>query len=78
MEQEVKRLCRYCKEEIHPLRLDILPNTKTCRLCSKEGKKASRFNFTREGEDVQSTLSFHDPEEYQKIVEIESKYKNGK
>ena len=69
-----KKFCIECKNEIHPLRLEILPNTKTCRFCSKEGKKASRYHFTQEGEDVQASLSFYDPEEYKKILEIEKQY----
>ncbi len=70
----MSRRCKYCKEEIHPMRLDVLPNTKTCIKCSKEGKKAGRYNFKRSGEDVESTLTFHDQDEYQKIVKVASQY----
>ena len=69
-----KKFCIECKNEIHPLRLEILPNTKTCRFCTKEAKKASRYHFTREGEDIQSSLTFMDAEEYKKVVEIERQY----
>lgn len=66
--------CRICAEEIHPMRLDVLPNTKTCMKCSKEGKKASRYNFKRTGEDIESTLTFHDQDEYEKIVKVATQY----
>lgn len=68
------RNCKYCTKEIHPMRLDVLPNTKTCMKCSKEGKRAGRFTFKRSGEDIESTLTIHDQEEYQKIVKVASQY----
>jgi hypothetical protein len=33
--KENKVLCKICGKEIHPLRLEILPNTKTCVKCSQ-------------------------------------------
>jgi hypothetical protein len=33
------RNCVYCKQEIHPLRVKALPNTKTCVDCSTVGAK---------------------------------------
>jgi RNA polymerase-binding transcription factor DksA len=31
--------CVYCKQEINPLRIKVLPNTKTCVDCSTVGAK---------------------------------------
>ncbi len=70
----IERKCRGCGEQIHPMRLDVLPNTKTCVKCSKEGKKAGRFSVSREGEDISTQLEIHDPEKYQEIVKIEKQY----
>lgn len=75
MNQEIpKKFCKDCGNEIHPMRLEVLPHTTSCRFCTKEGKKAGKFNFSREGEDIQSTLSFYDPEQYKKIREIEESH----
>ncbi len=73
-----KKYCISCKNEIHPLRLEILPNTNTCRFCSKETKKASRYHFTQEGEDILPSLTFHESEEYKKILEIEKQYNTSR
>ena len=37
-----KRFCKVCGEEIHPLRLKILPNTVTCVEHSTTGQKRAR------------------------------------
>lgn len=36
----MKKLCIICGELIHPKRLEIMPNTKTCVSCSSETKKS--------------------------------------
>lgn len=73
-ESELKKLCVHCSNEIHPIRLEVLPYTTTCRFCSKEGKKAGKFSFSREGEDVEATLEFYNPEDFKKIQQIEKEY----
>lgn len=73
-ENELKKLCIHCGNEIHPMRLEVLPHTTSCRFCTKEVKKAGKFKFTREGEDVESILEFYDPEDFKKIQQIEKEH----
>lgn len=65
------RTCRSCGEQIHPMRLQALPDTKTCVKCSKEPKKAGRLVHRSEKEDVETTIEFVSPEQYRRIVEME-------
>jgi hypothetical protein len=69
------KLCTFCDEEIHPMRLEALPTTTTCVRCSQEGRKAARLSHKVDREDVESTLEIYSAEEYKKIVEIENRYK---
>lgn len=48
----MKKYCKFCAEEIHPLRLEILPNTQTCVGCSKERPKAGRIVTHGTGEEI--------------------------
>lgn len=66
--------CIYCGEEIHPMRLEILPKTKTCVKCSQEPKKAGRLVSTGEGEDVETNLEILDQETYIKLSLLEKGY----
>lgn len=63
--------CIYCNEAIHPMRLEILPKTKTCVKCSKEGKKAGRLVSHGQGEEVETTLEILDQETAKKIFMLE-------
>lgn len=72
------KLCRSCGEEIHPMRLEILPKTNTCAKCSQEGKKAVRYSHKVDREDIETTLEVFTAEEYQKLVELEKHYSNVK
>lgn len=66
--------CMYCGEPIHPLRLEILPNTKTCVECSKESKKAGRLVSTGVGEEIEVNLEIVDSETYRKLAYLEKGY----
>lgn len=72
------KLCTFCGEEIHPMRLEALPTASTCVKCSQEGRKAAKLSHKVDREDVETTLEFYSAEEYKKIVEIENRYKNVK
>lgn len=67
-----KVYCVHCGEVIHPMRLDILPNTKTCVKCSQEPRKAGRLVSRGQGEDVETDLEILDQEVYQKVIAIEN------
>jgi hypothetical protein len=50
--------CVYCREEIHPLRLKVLPNTKACVKCSKEGPRTGEMATLGEGDHTYQELIF--------------------
>ena len=66
--------CVHCGEEIHPMRLEVLPNTKTCVKCSQEPKKAGRLVTRGQGEDVETDLEILDQEVYRKMVSLENDF----
>lgn len=63
---EVK--CRKCNELIHPMRLEVLPDTKVCVKCSNVGKKAARIVSHGTGEEVSTDLEFLDQNTYRKVI----------
>jgi len=67
--------CRRCGQQIHPMRLDVLPNTKTCVQCSNVGKKAARIVSQGAGEEVTTELEFLDSETYKKVAYQEKNIK---
>lgn len=70
----MERHCIYCKELIHPMRIEVLPNTKVCVKCSKEDKKAARITAKGKGEDVEVQLEFMDKKDYQKLIGLNTQY----
>jgi len=65
--------CVRCGEEIHPMRLEVLPNTKTCVKCSQEPRKAGRIVTRGQGEEVETDLEILDQDLYRKMVSLENK-----
>jgi RNA polymerase-binding transcription factor DksA len=37
---DMAKYCKGCGNEIHPLRIKVLPNTQTCVNCSQTGRKS--------------------------------------
>lgn len=72
------KLCKSCGEEIHPMRLEILPTATTCVKCSQEGKKAVRYSHKVDREDIETTLEFFSAEDYKRLLEVEKQYSNAK
>jgi len=68
----IKVNCRNCGEEIHPMRLEILPNTKVCVKCSQVNKKAGRLVAYGTGEEVETRLEIQDAETYRKTSVLEA------
>lgn len=65
--------CISCGEEIHPKRLEILPNTKVCVKCSNTGLKRG-INVLKgnvEKDDTWNDLIMMDEDEYNKYIEIQ-------
>ena len=69
--------CLACGEEIHPKRLEILPNSTTCVSCSITGKKAGVTIIVGEGDHTYNDIVIMEPEEFEQYKELEFKI-NGK
>lgn len=65
--------CISCGEEIHPKRIEILPNTTQCVKCSTTGKKAGVTITLGEGDHTYNETVILEPEEFAQLQEIETK-----
>jgi len=72
-----KKFCKFCGEEIHPLRLEILPNTVTCVKCSKEKPKAGRIVTHGTGEEIYTEVEILSREEAEKLARYAQGYSNA-
>ena len=66
-----KRFCTVCGEEINPLRVKALPDTKTCVNHSTVGAKRGRILTLGEGDHTYNEIEILDEETYRKIVAVE-------
>ena len=66
------RKCNACGEEIHPKRLEILPNAVACVSCSTTGKKAGVSVVLGEGDHTYNEIVIMEPEEFRKFQEMEA------
>ena len=66
-----KRLCTVCQEEINPLRVKALPNTKTCVNHSTVGAKRGRILTLGEGDHTYNEIEILDEDVYRKVVALE-------
>ena len=67
---EMKR-CIHCKEEIHPLRVKVLPHTETCVTCSTEGPKRGRILTLGSGDHTYTEIEVLDEDQYREAVRLE-------
>jgi hypothetical protein len=65
--------CISCGEEIHPKRLEILPNAVKCVLCSNTQQKAGITITKGEGDHTYNDIVILDHEEYVRYQEVEHK-----
>jgi hypothetical protein len=65
--------CINCGAEIHPKRLEILPNTKVCVNCSNTGMKrgVSVLKGDINKDDTWNDLIMMEEEDYNKYVELQ-------
>ena len=65
--ESMVKYCTGCKEQIHPKRVEILPNTKTCVNCSTTGAKRGIpvLHGNVEKDDTWVDMVFLDPELYE-------------
>ena len=66
-----KRFCTVCGDEINPLRVKALPDTKTCVNHSTVGAKRGRILTLGEGDQTYNEIEILDEETYRKVVAIE-------
>lgn len=67
---EMKK-CIHCEEEIHPLRVKVLPHTKTCVTCSTEGPKRGRILTLGSGDHTYTEIEVLDEDQYREAVRLE-------
>ena len=65
--------CLACGEEIHPKRLEILPNAVTCVSCSITGRKAGVSVILGEGDHTYNETIIMEHDEYVKYRKMEEK-----
>lgn len=61
------KYCKKCGKQIHPKRIEILPNALTCVKCSDTKAKRSITVQLGEGDHTYNELIIMDADEYQKI-----------
>ena len=59
--------CVYCKQEINPLRIKALPNTKTCVDCSTVGAKKGMSMVFGEKDHTWNDMIIVEPEEVNRL-----------
>ena len=71
------KYCIGCNEQIHPKRVEILPNTKTCVACSTTGAKRGIpvLHGNVEKDDTWVDMVFMEADEYENYMEQEGKLK---
>jgi len=72
------KYCINCGEQIHPKRIEIIPSTKTCVVCSNTKTKKSLTLQLGEGEDTYNDIIFIDADEFEKMekyIDPRSKFK---
>lgn len=67
---EMKK-CIHCAEEIHPLRVKVLPHTETCVTCSTEGPKRGRILTLGSGDHTYTEIEVLDEDQYREAVRLE-------
>jgi hypothetical protein len=66
-----KRFCSVCGDEINPLRVKALPETKTCINHSTVGAKRGRILTLGEGDHSYNEIEILDEEVYRRVVALE-------
>ena len=71
------KYCIGCSEQIHPKRVEILPNTKTCVACSTTGAKRGIpvLHGNVDKDDTWVDMVFMEADEYENYLEQEGKLK---
>ena len=67
------RYCKGCGEQIHPKRLEIIPNAITCVPCSTVQKKGAVTLLKGKGDHTWIETIFLEHDEYQQYMVAENK-----
>lgn len=72
------RHCIGCGEQIHPKRIEIIPNTKTCVSCSTTGAKRGVpvLHGNVEKDDTWVDMVFFEADDFEKFKEQDKKLQN--
>ena len=72
------KYCKGCGEQIHPKRVEILPNTTTCVSCSNTGMKrgVTVLNGDVSKDDTWVDVVFMDEETYESYTNTSKKQNN--
>jgi len=66
-----KRFCKVCGEQIHPMRLKVLPTAVTCVEHSTTGPKRARTLSLGQGDHNYNEIEILDEEVYRQVVAVE-------
>lgn len=66
-----KRFCTVCGDEINPLRVKALPDTKTCVNHSTVGAKRGRILTLGEGDHTYNEIEILEEDVYRRVVALE-------
>ena len=69
--------CQGCGKEIHPKRLEILPNTKYCVKCSDVGRKRGVTIQRGEGDHSYTDVVIMEEKQYRNYMSSEGKVSKG-
>jgi hypothetical protein len=69
------RLCIKCGVEIHPKRLEILPNVTVCVNCSTAGRKRGVNVQLGEGDHTYDEIIIMEEDQYKKYIELEQSHR---
>lgn len=67
----IKRFCKVCGEQIHPMRLKVLPTAVTCVEHSTTGQKRARTLSLGQGDHNYNEIEILDEDVYRQVVAIE-------
>lgn len=67
----IKRFCKVCGEQIHPLRMKALPTAVTCVEHSNTGQKRARTLSLGQGDHNYNEIEILEEETYRQVVAIE-------
>lgn len=72
----MSKFCVKCNNEIHPKRVEILPNVSTCVDCASTGKYHSITQQLGEGDHTYNELTVITNDQYNKLENLKKSHSN--